>query len=116
MTALHLATRHPDLVSCLVLEEAPFELAAHGRYAPVALLEVDVVARRDGERRELKAALLEQVHHRPAAARAVHHHLRGDHVLPQLDDPVRNVDVARVQPQPLQVAAVILDMPTRSIG
>jgi pimeloyl-ACP methyl ester carboxylesterase len=28
LTALHLATRHPRLVSCLVLEEAPFQVAA----------------------------------------------------------------------------------------
>ena len=29
LTALHLATRHPDLVTCLVLEEAPFQALAN---------------------------------------------------------------------------------------
>jgi pimeloyl-ACP methyl ester carboxylesterase len=29
LTALHLATRHPELVTCLVLEEAPFEAVAN---------------------------------------------------------------------------------------
>ena len=29
MTALHLATRHPGLVTCLVLEEAPFQAVAN---------------------------------------------------------------------------------------
>jgi pimeloyl-ACP methyl ester carboxylesterase len=54
LTALHLATRHPELVSCLVLEEAPFQVVASPTLDAAAV--VQRVAQLTGEGRGREAA------------------------------------------------------------
>jgi pimeloyl-ACP methyl ester carboxylesterase len=54
LTALHLTTRHPGLVNCLVLEEAPFQLAANP--TPEAAAALQRVAQLTGEGRGRDAA------------------------------------------------------------
>jgi pimeloyl-ACP methyl ester carboxylesterase len=54
LTALHLATKHPDLVRCLILEEAPFQLAAMP--TPEAAAAIQRVGQLAGEGRERDAA------------------------------------------------------------
>jgi pimeloyl-ACP methyl ester carboxylesterase len=54
LTALHLATRHPGLVNCLVLEEAPFGVAANP--TPESATAFQRVAQLAGEGRGRDAA------------------------------------------------------------
>ncbi len=54
LTALHLATRHPGLVNCLILEEAPFEVAVSP--TPEAAAAVQRVGQLTGEGRGRDAA------------------------------------------------------------